>query len=95
MVDLFNRFSPAIDPRLDCRGDDLVRTLEATCAVAGYPSAIRVDKGSEFSSWDLDLWAYTNGVTLDFSWPSKPRDNAYIAAFNGRVWVFCPTPIGS
>ncbi len=28
---------------------------------------IRVDNGSELISRDLDLWAYTNNVTLDFS----------------------------
>jgi putative transposase len=49
----------------------------------GYPSAIRVDQGSEFVSRDLDLWAYQNDVTLDFSRPGKPTDNAFIEAFNG------------
>jgi putative transposase len=45
----------------------------------------RVDQGSEFVSRDLDLWAYQRGVTLDFSRPGKPTDNAFIEAFNGRV----------
>jgi putative transposase len=43
-----------------------------------------VDNGSEFVSRDLDLWAYAKGVTLDFSRPGKPTDNACIEAFNGR-----------
>ena len=38
---------------------------------------------------DLDLWAYTKGVTLDFSRPGKPTDNAYIEAFNGRLRAEC------
>lgn len=29
--------------------------------------AIRVDQGTEFVSRDLDLWAYTHDVVLDFS----------------------------
>lgn len=49
----------------------------------GYPKAIRVDQGSEFVSRDLDLWAYANDVTLDFSRPGKPTNNAFIEAFNG------------
>jgi putative transposase len=35
-------------------------------------------------SRDLDLWAYQRGVTLDFSRPGKPTDNAFIEAFNSR-----------
>src|SRR4051812_43549035 len=40
-------------------------------------------------SRDLDLWAYSNGVTLDFSRPGKPTDNAFIEAFNGRFRAEC------
>ena len=32
--------------------------------------------GPEFISKALDRWAYENGVTLDFSRPGKPTDNA-------------------
>ena len=38
---------------------------------------------------DLDLWAYANGVTLDFSRPGKPTDNAFTEAFNGRLRAEC------
>ena len=48
-----------------------------------YPKRIRVDQGSEFISRDLDLWAYLHDVTLDFSWPGKPTENAFIESFNG------------
>jgi putative transposase len=58
------------------RAQDVVAALEQTCSSIGYPTAIRVDQGSEFSR-DLDLWAYANGVTLDFSRSGKPTDNAY------------------
>jgi putative transposase len=51
--------------------------------------AIRVDRGSEFVSGDLDLWAYANNVVLDFSRPGKPTDNAFIEAFNGRLRAEC------
>ena len=63
--------------------------LEQTCAVTGYPTAIRVDQGSEFISRQLDLWAYEHDVTLDFSLPGKPTDNAFIEAFNGRFRAEC------
>lgn len=44
---------------------------------------------SEFTSRDLDLWAYANDVALDFSRPGKPTDNGFIEAFNGRFRAEC------
>jgi putative transposase len=55
----------------------------------GYPKTIRVDQGTEFVSRHLDLWAYAKGVTLDFSRPGKPTDNAFIEAFDGRFRAEC------
>lgn len=85
----FSRFSPAADPRFSYRAEDVVVTLERVCAKLGYPKTIRVDQGSEFVSRDLDLWAYAKGVTLDFSRPGKPTDNAFMEAFNGRFRSEC------
>ena len=73
IVDIFSRYAPAVDPRFCQRA----------------PKTIRVDQGSEFVSRDLDLWAYANGVTLDFSRPGKPTDNAFIEAFNSRLRAEC------
>src|SRR5262249_32951046 len=89
VVDIFSRFSPVLDPRFSYRGEDVVATLERVCRTIGYPKTIRVDQGSEFVSRDLDLWAYQKGVTLDFSRPGKPTDNAFIEAFNGRLRQEC------
>ena len=78
IVDTFSRFSPAIEPRFSSRGADVVEVLEEYGRAVGLPAVIRVDQGSEFVSRDLDLWAYQRGVTLDFSRPGKPTDNAFI-----------------
>ena len=37
----------------------------------------------------MDLWAYKNGVKIDFSRPGKPTDNAYIESFNGTLRTEC------
>jgi putative transposase len=33
--------------------------------------------------------AYANGITLDFSCPGKPTDNAYVESFNATVRLEC------
>ncbi len=45
--------------------------------------------GSEFSGRLVDLWAYANKVTMQFSRPGKPTDNAFIEAFNGSLRDEC------
>lgn len=89
VVDIFSKFSPIIDPRFSYRAEDVVMALERICGEVGYPKTIRVDQGSEFVSRDLDLWAYANSVTLDFSRPGKPTDNAFIEAFNSKLRSEC------
>lgn len=89
VVDIFSKFSPVVDPRFSYRAEDVVMTLERVCGHLGYPRTIRVDQGSEFVSRDLDLWAYAKGVTLDFSRPGKPTDNAFIEAFNSKFRSEC------
>jgi putative transposase len=70
------------------RGCEVVEVLERVMKHHGRPRTIRVD-GPEFISKDVDLWAYWNHVTLDFSRPGKPTDNAYIESFNGRFRQEC------
>ncbi len=48
-----------------------------------------MDKGTEFTSKALDLWAYRNGVHLDFIRPGKPVENGYIESFNGKLRDEC------
>lgn len=55
----------------------------------GRPKFIKTDNGSEFISKALDKWAYGNQVTMDFSRPGKPTDNAFIESFNGRLRQEC------
>ena len=90
IVDTFSRFSPALEPRFTFRGVDVVEVLERTGRQVGLPATIRVDQGTEFVSRDLDLWAYQRGVTLDFSRPSKPTDNAFTDVGTGRQEAAAP-----
>jgi putative transposase len=89
IVDTFSRFSPAVEARFNFRGADVVEVLDRLAKTVGLPRAIRVDQGTEFVSRDLDLWAYHRSVTLDFSRPGKPTDNAFIESFNGKFRAEC------
>jgi len=89
VIDTYTKYVPIIDPHFNYKGEDVVRTLERVCKCVGYPKAIRVDNGSEFISRDMDLWAYKHNITLDFSRPGKPTDNAFIESFNGKLRKEC------
>jgi putative transposase len=89
IVDTFSRFSPAIEVRQSFKGADVVAVLERASQTAGHPTAIRLDNGPEFVSKEVDLWAFMRGVTLDFSRPGKPTDNAYIESLNGKFRAEC------
>jgi transposase InsO family protein len=63
-------------------------------ARAGSPAAWLANDdpgrpGEPVTSKELDLWAYANGITLDFSRPGKPTDNAYVESFNATVRLEC------
>ena len=81
---------PVGEPVLDLvRFADRVEAMTRITLSRGAPRTIRVDNGPEFISKALDRWAYENGVTLDFSRPGKPTDNAFVESFNGRLRDEC------
>ena len=63
--------------------------LEQAGEQYGLPSTIRVDQGSQFTSKELHLWACAKHITLDFSRPGKPTDNAYVESFSATVRLEC------
>ena len=89
LVDNLSRECLTIHADQSIKGTDVVELLDELVEGRGVPNAIRVDNGPEFISKALDLWAYENGVTLDFSRPGKPTDNAYIESFNGSFRDEC------
>jgi putative transposase len=89
VVDVFTRESLAIEAGQRLRGEDVVRTLNQIRSQRGVPKFLHCDNGSEFSSQIMDLWAYQNGVQIDYSRPGKPTDNAYVESFNGTLRAEC------
>ena len=90
VVDNFSRQCVAIHVGQSLKGTDVVAVMDRLRVEnTGVPKRIQVDNGSEFISKALDLWAYEHGVTLDFSRPGKPTDNAFIESFNGSFRDEC------
>jgi putative transposase len=89
LLDIYTREALAITVDQGIKGEQVVAVLEAIAARRGAPRRIRVDNGPEFVSNALDRWAYLHGVTLDFSRPGKPTDNAFVESFNGRLREEC------
>ena len=65
------------------------RLVPSVCREVSYPQSVRVDKGSEFISRGLDLWAYQKREILDFSRLGDPTENAFIKSFNGKLRAEC------
>ena len=89
IVDVFTREAVAIDAGQSLKGEDVVQALNRLKTSRGVPKALYCDNGSEFTSQVMDLWAYRNGVKIDFSRPGKPTDNAFVESFNGTFRSEC------
>ena len=83
------RYPQAIEAGRRLTGEDVVRVLNRLRYTLGAPKRIYCDNGSEFTGRMMDLWAYHNKVTMEFSRPGKPTDNGHIESFNGRLRDEC------
>lgn len=89
VVDNFSRECLAIVVGQSLRGEEVVATLDRLRSDRGEPQRVQADNGPEFISLVLDRWAYDHGITIDFSRPGKPTDNAFIESFNGSFRDEC------
>lgn len=82
----FSRECVAIEVGQGLRSDDVVAVMERIRQTQHRVlQRLQTDTGSEFISKTLDRWAYENRVTMDFSRPGKPTDNALVESFNGSL----------
>ena len=87
IVDVFTQECVAVKVAPHLKSSDVLGVLRRAMPRRGKPRTLRCDHGSEFTSTEFDQWAYWywNGVSIDFSRPGKPTDNAFIESFNGKV----------
>jgi putative transposase len=85
VVDIYSRECIALEVAPRFCSDDVVAVLRRASRERGSPKILRCDNGTEFVAKPLDQWAFWNKITLDYSRPGKPTDNAFIESFNGGV----------
>ncbi len=71
------------------KGEDVVMALNRIKIQRGVPKFLCCDKGSEFSSQALDLWAYQNRSAHCLFAPREPTDNAFVESFSGTFRAEC------
>lgn len=89
VVDQYTRECLTLHADTALSGEKVAAALDGIVARRGAPQSITVDNGTEFASKAMDLWAYCNGVHLDFIRPGRPVENSYIESFNGRLRDEC------
>jgi putative transposase len=89
VVDQFTRECLCLHADTAFSGEKVAAALDVIVAERGAPLSITVDNGTEFASRAMDLWAYSNGVHLDFIRPGRPVENGYIESFNGKLRDEC------
>ncbi len=89
VLDVCTRECVAIEVGQSLRGEHVVAVLNRLKVHRGTPTRLFCDNGSEFSGQLVDLWAYHNTVSIDFSRPGKPTDNAHVESFNATLRREC------
>jgi putative transposase len=89
VVDVYTRKAAGIEVGQSLKGGDVVRKLNRLKPERGVPKVEFRDNGSEFTSQAMDLWAYWNGVKIDFFRPGKLTDNAFVESFKETFLAEC------
>ncbi|GGG52012.1 hypothetical protein GCM10010964_43980 [Caldovatus sediminis] len=67
----------------------MVRELERLVVERRVPAMIVSDNGTELTSVAVLRWAEERGVEWHYIAPGKPRQNAFVESFNGRLRDEC------
>lgn len=85
IVDDFTRECLAVEIAYSFGSADVIRKLEEIAFERGFPSTVRFDNGSEFTSHAMLRWGAERDIQLHFIAPGKPTQNANIESLNGKI----------
>ena len=82
VLDDFNRELLCAEIDLSLPTQRVIQALEQLIEWRGKPAVIRSDNDPEYISQAFKQWATRQGITLWFTQPGNPQQNAYIERFN-------------
>lgn len=89
VVDDFSRECLCLVVDTSLSGKRVARELDALIARRGQPLMVVSDNGTEFTSMAILHWAQNRKVSWHYIAPGKPRQNAFVESFNGRLRDEC------
>ena len=89
LVDDFTRECLALVVDTSLTGLRVVRELDRTAELRGYPCMIVSDNGTELTSNAILSWQQQRGVEWHYIAPGKPMQNGFVESFNGRLRDEC------
>lgn len=85
VLDDYNREGLGIEVDFSLPALRVTRALDQIIEWRGRPGTLRCDNGPEFISQELEHWAETRKIRLEFIQPGNPQQNAYIERYNRTV----------
>lgn len=82
-VDVFAREVLAVEAEARLSGENVVGALNRPVWLREHSEVVFCDKGADFTSQIVDLWAYHLKIWMESSRPETPTNNAHIKPFNG------------
>lgn len=82
VCDDFNREGLIAEVDFSLPATRLTRALDQLFEWRGIPQVIRSDNGPEFISAHYQQWAAQRGITLWYTQPGNPQQNAYVERYN-------------
>ena len=89
VIDDHNREGLLAEINLSMPASTVTRYLDQLIEWRGLPKVIRSDNGPEFISEHYQQWAKSKGITLWYTQPGNPQQNAYVERFNRTMRYEC------
>lgn len=89
IVDSYTRECLEIRTATSLGSARVTNALERVAESRGFPGAIRVDNGPEFTSRRFRAWCEQKGVGIVYIQPGKPTQNAIVESFHARFRDEC------
>lgn len=83
VIDDYNREALHVEIDVSLTAGRVTRVMEQILLVRGAPERIRVDHGPEFTSATFVAWCAQKSITIEYTQPGKPTQNAFVERFNG------------